>query len=383
MAETSIEWTDKVWNPTRGCRRISPGCGGSAREGGCYAERMAYRFSGPGQPYEGLVKLTKQGPRWTGEGRLVPEKLAEPLSWRKPARVFVDSMSDLFFEAFTSEEIAAVFGVMAACPHITFQVLTKRARRMREWFDWFRNELTEEAAAEERLEECLARVLAGYAQTELGDGSSEDEDRQFWRINDTLLKVAPPWPLPNVWLGVSVEDQKRADERIPELLTTPAAVRFLSVEPQLEAVDVARFLEEQVYCKSCLQVVEEKEHDLCPECGERGWLVTTWGEAQLERTMSGTRLDNDGEPPLHLIIQGGESGPNARPFDEAWAHSMRDQCKAAGVRYFLKQFGSNPHMRPTSVEDPVWLHDRSGGDPSEWPESLRVREMPGGAPCSS
>lgn len=367
MAETSIEWTDKVWNPTRGCRRISPGCGGSAREGGCYAERMAYRFSGPGQPYEGLVKLTKQGPRWTGEGRLVPEKLAEPLSWRKPARVFVDSMSDLFFEAFTNEEIAAVFGVMAACPHITFQVLTKRARRMREWFDWHAEQTEVDGEAWiPIMREALCFL----------DPKWTDFIQEGGRARDGVPELEP-WPLRNVWLGVSVEDQKLADERIPQLLATPSAVRFLSVEPQLEAVDVARFLEEQVYCKSCLQVVEEKEHDLCPECGERGWLVTTWGEAQLERMMSGTRLDNDGEPPLHLIIQGGESGPNARPFDEAWAHSMRDQCKAAGVRYFLKQFGSNPHMQPTSVDDRVWLHDRSGGDPSEWPESLRIREMPG------
>lgn len=132
MAETSIEWTDKVWNVTRGCSRVSPGCGGARGVGGCYAERQAARFSGPGQPYEGLVEIGKQGPRWTGRMRFVAEKLTEPLGWSRSTRVFVDSMSDLFHDGVSKEEIAAVYGVMAACPDHVFQVLTKRSTRMRE-----------------------------------------------------------------------------------------------------------------------------------------------------------------------------------------------------------------------------------------------------------
>ena len=138
---TKIEWTHRpgttgvTWNPTRGCRRVSPGCG-TGTAGGCYAERQAARFSGPGQPYEGLVEIGKHGPRWTGRGRVVADKLAEPLRWRKPRTVFVDSMSDLFFEGFAFEQIAAVFGVMAATPQHAYLVLTKRPERARAFFEW-------------------------------------------------------------------------------------------------------------------------------------------------------------------------------------------------------------------------------------------------------
>ncbi|HEX2677999.1 MAG TPA: DUF5131 family protein, partial [Polyangiales bacterium] len=130
MGETAIEWTDTVWNPVRGCARVSPGCES------CYAERQAHRFSNPGGPYEGLTVLGKHGPRWSGRARFVPETLDAPLRWRKPRRIFVNSMSDLFHHDITNEQIAAVFGVMAACPQHTFQVLTKRAERLPEWFRW-------------------------------------------------------------------------------------------------------------------------------------------------------------------------------------------------------------------------------------------------------
>ncbi|RKH28564.1 DUF5131 family protein [Corallococcus praedator] len=125
MGDTSIEWTDVVWNPTRGCSRVSPGCGGGTsgnRKGGCYAERMAIRLAGPGQPYEGLVKSTPAGPRWTGKVVLDAEMLAEPLRWRKPRRVFVNSMSDLFHESLHAKDIALVFAAMALARRHTFQV---------------------------------------------------------------------------------------------------------------------------------------------------------------------------------------------------------------------------------------------------------------------
>ncbi len=264
--KTGISWTDATWNPVRGCSRVSEGCRN------CYAERVAARFSGPGQPYEGLAttkqvkvaaSLTKRPDgtidqrstfasrsRWTGAVRLIPEHLADPLRWKRPRRIFVNSMSDLFHEALTNEQIAAVFGVMAAAPQHTFQVLTKRARRMREWFEWARKQAWEDG--EDRPDYGL--MLAGYTGSELGDGSSTDEgDQQAAienRINDAWARDGAdggtvwdcPWPLPNVWLGVSVENQAAADERVYELLATPAAVRFLSCEPLLGPVDLSRWL---------------------------------------------------------------------------------------------------------------------------------------------
>lgn len=133
MNKTSIEWTDRVWNPTRGCSRVSEGC----RH--CYAERIAVRFSGPGEPFEGFAISSRhpwdqhRRPGWTGRVELIPEKLDEPFRWQKPCRVFVDSMSDLFHEALPDEAIARVFAVMAAAERHTFQILTKRAERMFRW----------------------------------------------------------------------------------------------------------------------------------------------------------------------------------------------------------------------------------------------------------
>ena len=198
--DSKIEWTDATWNPIRGCSRVSEGC----RH--CYAERVAARFSGPGQPYEGLVRISntldgRKPTGWNGTVRMVAEHLADPLRWKKPRRIFVNSMSDLFHERLTNEQIAAVFGVMAAAGSHTFQVLTKRAARMREWFAW------------------------------AGDHGASGA-RSACRASAALYLGALPeppgadtWPLPNVWLGVSAENQAAADERIPDLLATPAAVR--------------------------------------------------------------------------------------------------------------------------------------------------------------
>ncbi|HEX2677839.1 MAG TPA: DUF5131 family protein, partial [Polyangiales bacterium] len=239
MAESSIEWTDATWNPVRGCARVSPGCEN------CYAERVAARFGAPGQPYEGLVSYKSRvsglrytnpkaagswtAPRWNGNARFVPEMLDAPLRWKKPRRIFVNSMSDLFHDDITNEQIAAVFGVMAACPQHTFQVLTKRPARMKAWFDKVR-EIGATVAAK------LPRVQTSdpqrYTKLFIADQAEGILQRALWGCE---LEVTPPfaWPLPNVWLGVSAEDQQRADERIPLLLQTPAAVRFVSAEPLL------------------------------------------------------------------------------------------------------------------------------------------------------
>lgn len=271
-ANTKIEWADATWNPVRGCEKVSEGCRN------CYAARMAARFSGEGQPYEGLAEMTPHGPRWTGDVQLVPEVLDQPLKWRKPRRIFVNSMSDLFHEDVPDEFIARVWTIMASCREHTFQILTKRPRRMMEWVnrvkDW------------EGYKTHNGEPPAAYGGNGIIVGGNE-------------------WPLPNVWLGVSVENQKVADERIPLLLQTPAAVRFLSCEPLLGPVDLKPYLEPYIRTK----------HD----GSKRG---TVWAD-----------------PGIDWIIVGGESGPGARPMHPDWVRSIRDQCKAAEVPFFFKQWG--------------------------------------------
>ena len=233
--KSKIEWTQATWNPVSGCSKVSPGCAN------CYAEALTKRYAGrPGWPAEFKP--------WTPENApenvvLHPDKLDLPLHWKKPRRVFVNSMSDLFHEAVPDEFVRDVFNVMACCPQHTFQVLTKRPYSMyRHVNEWLRFQDGTESPA-------------GTVQ-----------------------------PLPNIWLGVSVENQHWADIRIDELRRTPAAVHFLSCEPLLAP------------------------------------LV----------------LDLDG---IQWVVVGGESGPKRREMNLDWARSLRDQCRAAGVAYFFKQAG--------------------------------------------
>ena len=282
--KTGISWTDATWNPTKGCSRVSAGCQN------CYAEVQAARIvrMGKGKPtaYDDLVRVTAGGDaRWTGKVTLDAKTLALPLRWSKPRRIFVNSMSDLFHESLTNEQIAAVFGVMAAAPQHTFQVLTKRATRMREWFEWMTLEENFSPNATMHVEAC-----------EL-DAIGEDEDDV---IAERILDAE--WPLSNVWLGVSVEDQHAADERIPELLDTPAAVRFLSCEPLLGEVSIPSYL--------------------------RG----TAQHAAIARYAGKTD-----EPGVDWVIAGCESGPGARPCSVKWLQFLRDQCAFARVPFFLKQ----------------------------------------------
>lgn len=292
---SAIEWTDTTWNPVRGCSRVSPGCDH------CYAMRQARRFDRPGGAYEGLTRVGSRGVDWSGRVRLVPEMLDQPLRWRRPRRVFVNSMSDLFHEALSLEDIGRVFGIMADAPRHTFQILTKRARRMRE--------------ALIAIEDAVDPERHGYS-----------------------------WPLPNVWLGVSAEDQQRADERIPELLQAPAVVRFVSAEPLLGPID-------------------------------------------FEGTPGPDGVGIDYPEGLDWVIVGGESGPGARPCDVAWIRSIVRQCREAGVACFVKQLGARPvsdadddrrHCGDMTLPSPfrMLLQSRKGGDPGEWPEDLRVREFP-------
>lgn len=338
MGSTSIEWTrgddgaaGRVWNCLRGCSRTSPGCGGGTPgplKGGCYAEAIAERFSGPGQPFEGFAE---RGKGWTRKVALIPDKLCEPLSWRKPCRVFVNSMSDLFHEELKNEEIAAVFGVMAAAPRLTFQVLTKRAERMRDWFTW----LTCEA---KRLDQSNDFIVQQFAWRILGDRFP------LHHIKGTIL--ARPWPLPWVWLGVSVEDQRRADERIPALLQTPAAVRWLSCEPLLGPVD----LNSACWGEGAERPSLEVQARQVTRVGGRGW------DAGFTPAQA-----------LDWVVVGSESGRGARTMATDWARKIVDDCLGAAVAVFTKQIAT-----PTGR----LMRDPKGGDPKHWPPGNWPRQFP-------
>ena len=283
MGKTEISWTDKSWNPIRGCSRVSEGC----RH--CYAETMAARFSDEGQPYYQLAKRTSSGPKWTGKVSFIHKHLLDPVRWQKPVRVFTNSMSDVFHEELSHEDIAAIFAVMAVAKRHTFQVLTKRSERMKDWFKW---------AGRLSMPELL-----GYARAKLKD---HPEDLKTFDRADAEMG-AYTWPLPNVWIGVSVENQEAADKRIPDLLATPAVIRFLSCEPLIGSVSLMDWLFDPT-----------------------GNFRTHKGKRQFENVAKAGHG-------LHWVIAGCESGPGMRPCEHQWLRTLREECKAAGVKYFLKQ----------------------------------------------
>lgn len=319
---TNIEWTEDVWNPLAGCNEISPGCLH------CYAATMAHRLAamaqadiaagrdpGSKRKYIGTTKKLDNGKIvWTGKVNLDPDALQEPLKRKKPTTYFVNSMSDLFHEDVPDEFIDDVFTAMALSPQHTFQVLTKRAER-------------------------LPRYFATYRPSGLMPSLS----MRFKDMPDGGTLCAP---LNNVWLGVSVEDQKRADERIPHLLKTPAAVRFLSCEPLLGPVDLPVFI--------------DTGEDI-PESERAEWGVPCRGMGDQNGTIS-------------WVIAGGESGHGARPCNVQWIRDIVQQCKAAGVPVFVKQLGGN--VTAQGLEGRISFRHSKGGDMAEWSEDLRVREMP-------
>jgi len=347
---TSIEWATDVWNPVIGCSLVSPGCTN------CYAQRMAHRLAvmpHTADLYRGLTRMTGGGPRWTGVVREVPDRLAEPLRWKKGRRIFVNSMSDLFHEDVSNEFIAATFGVMAACPPHDFLILTKRAARMRDWFAWLTRSARGENGGRGMSEAafCLAHAQRATEAREL-------------RTGEMIFGVTNlSWPVSNIWLGVSAENQATADERIPLLLETPAAVRWVSAEPLLGPIDLFAFLKTPL------------------------------------RDESLANLGSPEMPGLDWVVQGGESGPGARPCACEWMERIVDQCRAAKVAVFTKQLGayftSEVRTAPADMmNDPaklkptdfapsgeVWawrasLKDRKGGDITTFPGSLQVREFP-------
>ena len=306
MAERSaIEWTEATWNPIAGCSVVSPGCTN------CYAmKRVAPRLAkNPATPhYTGTVTMSNAGPVWTGRINVASDKvLTAPLRWKRPRMIFVNSTSDLFHESVLDDVIDRIFAVMAEAHWHTFQVLTKRSGRMRDY-------LSDEAS--------LDRI--GEVQ------------RKFYGNICAYTNVALDglWPLPNVWLGVSAERQQEADERIPDLLATPAAIRFVSAEPLLGPVDLSRIVEREGWVIGLISAHDRRLWD-CTDCGGTGWDEPAGPQTRPCRC----RRAGHAGVGLDWVIVGGESGPGSRPMHPDWARSIRDQCAAAGVPFFFKQWG--------------------------------------------
>lgn len=300
MADHSdIEWTDATWNPITGCSILSPGCTN------CYAMKLAGTRLKHHPSRRGLTRDSKAGPVWTGEVRLNEGWLLQPIEWKRSRRIFVCAHGDLFHEDVPDAWIDKVFAVMALAPQHTFQVLTKRAKRMREYFskkdrplDWVWHACQ------------LAKIVSAYDVADADTAAA-------WHFDG----------LPNVWLGVSAERQQEADERIPELLETPAAVRFLSAEPLLGPIDLTRI----------------QAPRFVPEDHDADWKFDALTTGDMYELDCGDGIWDSGDGPyraakLDLVIAGGENGP--RPMHPAWARALRDQCAGAGVAFHFKQWGS-------------------------------------------
>lgn len=268
MADRSaIGWTDSSWNPVSGCSKVSPGCDH------CYAETLSHRF--------GWTHASWTMPHARENVQLHPDRVDQPLRWKKPRRIFVNSMSDVFHDQVPDPFLDTLFAVMALASQHTFQILTKRPKRMHAY-------LTNPETAHRIAAEVLQRAR-----------TPEEGIRSINMYNRTV------WPLPNVWLGVSVEDQRRANERIPWLIQSPAALRFLSCEPLLGPVDLSALL------------------------------VPVPGGAPVPvNVLRGTSVF---APWIDWVIVGAESGREARPMDDDWVRTLRDQCQAAGTAFFFKQ----------------------------------------------
>lgn len=301
------------------------------------------RFSGPGLPYEGLVNVHG---RWNGQVRLIAEHLEDPLRWRRPRRVFVNSMSDLFHEALPFETIAAIFGIMQSASQHTFQVLTKRPQRMLEFFAWL----------DERAPEASARWVEQVANAErrcgepVGKRNAAAMPGQCLELADhadSALELAgslkrasffAQWPAPNIHLGVSVENQDTANERIPLLLECPAAVRFLSVEPMLSRIYVAPYF----------------WHTAPSTAGP--WRDWSGKVVSRGRGAGGQMMSSRPSNALHWVICGCESGHGRRPTPHDWARELKDQCEDAGVAFYLKQLEEDGRVvKAPHLDGRQWL----------------------------
>jgi len=304
---TKIEWADATVNAINGCSVVSPGCTN------CYAMRLAGTRLKHHPTREGLTIDTKAGPVWSGRVRLHEPALMQPLAWKRPRRIFWNAHGDLFHLAVPDAWIDRVFAVCALTPHHTHMILTKRSARMREYM----------AGAVGRIADAAIKI-----RRERGDKL----------VVVPLPHIRPGaawWPLPNVWLGVSVEDQQRAEERIPDLLATPAWVRFLSCEPLLGEIDLLQWLDPTGACCG-----GEPEYR-CQNCPS---------DASWRYSIPSADGNWAFDPTIDWVIVGGESGPGARPMHPDWARSLRDQCAAAGVPFHFKQWGE---WAPDSYTIPI------------------------------
>lgn len=371
---TKIQWAGETWQVTAGCDPVSPGCLN------CYAAAIAHR--GLHTDHAGLTKSVKRRSRsgklvslpvFNGEFRELWRRLEKPMATKKPTRFFVNSMSDLFHENASDDLIRAVFGVMDACPQHTFIVLTKRIDRAAAFF--------------QRVAEDYSRLRTCSNVTSPVDICRYEFEKR--NQDTTLTEGSGTWPLPNVHLMTSVEDQKRLEERVPLLLQCPAAVRGLSVEPLIDDdIDLSQHLCVTWQCSGCKAYFDGEHQETCPSCGRAGhW---TGSHAFNSPGQRGRAID--------WVVVGGESGPGARGVRVDAIHRVVEQCQTNGVPVFVKQLGARPfgdlgNGNPLKIPDAkraawrfTWrtqlctIRNASGGDIAEWPKELQVRELPGTAP---
>ncbi len=318
---TDIEWTDATWNPVTGCSVVSPGCTN------CYAMKLAGTRLRHHPSRAGLTTMTKAGPVWNGQVRFNAEWLDQPLRWTRPRRIFVCAHGDLFHEDVPDDWIDQVFAVMALSPQHTFQVLTKRSARMRQYL------------SRRRAGILARRLIDDYLIANDGRVAVKARKADRWPVQSLGADLLNPddvtmaqWPLPNVWLGVSAEDQARADERIPDLIVTPAAVRFVSLEPLLGPIDLTDL--------PAPKVTEDDDDAM-------GWRFDALSSGEYYWFECGDGITDGGDGPwrdaLDLVIVGGENGD--RPMHPDWPRQIREACATAGlegegVPFFFKQWGS-------------------------------------------
>jgi protein gp37 len=289
---TKIEWTNRTWNPVVGCTKISEGCKN------CYAEKFAYRLAC--MEWKDDTRKLKycnvtdpDTKKWNGKTYLAEEELATPFSWRKPSMVFVCSMGDIFHESVPFEWIDKVMAVIALSPKHTYQVLTKRPERMLEYFSRSKDEI-------------IAKWEDAVYDIGLCDKNEDPDAPACYLFNRTNNE----WPLKNLWLGVTAENQEQAENRIPYLLQIPAAVKFISAEPLLGYIDF--------------------------EC----WEISGCPTGFLEE--------------INWIIAGPETGSGARPMEKEWLEDIYDQCKDYGIPFFDKKniLGLNLQQFPANSQQP-------------------------------
>lgn len=347
MGKTKISWPDDTWNVFGGCSRVSSECER------CYAETMAGTRLAHLESWKGLTRPTANGPRWTGMVRLMANRLLEPLGWRKPRRVFVCSMSDLFHETIPLETLAAVFGVFALAPRHVFITLTKRPERQREFMAWVQAEAIRRGASPvqvciDRLEALCAHVNRGFnpfsttpAAPSVHGVLSHTWRRRIAGAMEGMDGQPPVWPLRNVWAGVTVGTNESMAARVPVLLDTPAHVRWLSMEPLLEAVNLS---------DRAMGV-------------ERGYIKR---DTMMFEAGAGCLMRRTNAPRVDWVVVGGESGKGARVMRLKWARAIRDQCRAVEIPFHFKQIGSGG----------AFLGRGAGGRLEDIPPDLRVREYP-------